>query len=659
VEKNKGLWILGIYFFLSVYLLPMFPHGGSANELTRWATAASLVEKSSFEISWTANLIGANVDATRIDERIYPVQPPGGAVLAAPIYALSRVIIGAPDASNIRISWFAMRFFISTLPLLLLGLWLYNRDSDELSLAALFFATPLFVDSLLLSASALVAVSLYFAFRLLYDTERIFLRNCILAGFICGFALTCEYAAIAPVLVFAVGLFFADKRNESRWQNVFFFALGAAPFVALLLIYNYAVFGSFFAFFQTYVTPDGATPSGFGFPTFSNAYSLLISPARGLFFFAPLLFLPVAAFFTSRERKSWRHRVKVAAIAVSIIAMCGHAPAGSAFGAQHLALTLPLLLDSFFDGEIYEFSNVWQGALFTVSFLLCALPALAFPFAPLEFKYPHNNFWGKLLLDENWFAPNMANVFGLSSSVWTLLPVIIAFAAVLFILRRYARRPSRFGIGVLVGLLMFGVYLGLPNLDNSENEFRRAAVAERHYKPANRLEIYKDSTDPQMRARAVDLEWQIADARAFAPNDFPYLPTREPNLSPSMELTKAAELRKQGRTAEAEAVLQKGKEDFPFARCEMAVGLAEIFRATERKDLARQELESVQNLFGAGSRLDCLRGQFALGALYREAGETEKASRAFKDFLNNTNGADDPEINDLRRQISDYGTPSP
>lgn len=43
--------ILLIYVFLAVYLLPMFPHGGSANELTRWATAASLVEKDSFEIS--------------------------------------------------------------------------------------------------------------------------------------------------------------------------------------------------------------------------------------------------------------------------------------------------------------------------------------------------------------------------------------------------------------------------------------------------------------------------------------------------------------------------------------------------------------------------------------------------------------------------------
>src|SRR5215213_4317190 len=222
----------------------MFPHGGSANELTRWATAASLIEKASFEISWTEDLIGKNVDTARVNDKTYSNKPPGTAILAAPIYALTRLFIGAPDASNIRISWFVMRLFLSTLPLLLLGLWLYNRDSDEVSLATLLFATPLFVYSLLFFSHVLVAVLLYFAFRLLYDTERIFLRNCVLAGFLSGLAVVCEFPAFVPVLVFGVGLVFADRRNQHRLQNLFIFALGGLPFALLLLIYNYAVFGS-------------------------------------------------------------------------------------------------------------------------------------------------------------------------------------------------------------------------------------------------------------------------------------------------------------------------------------------------------------------------------------------------------------------------------
>ena len=660
MEKNKGLWILGIYFFLSIYLLPMFPHGGSANELTRWATAASLVEKGSFEISWTESLIGKNVDTARVNDRTYSNKPPGTAVLAAPFYAVTRLFVGAPDASNIRVSWFVMRFFLSTVPLLILGFWLYTRESDEISLAALMFGTPLFVYSLLFFSHVLVAVLLYFAFRLLYDTERIFLRNCVAAGFLCGFAVTCEFTAIVPVAVFGVGLIFADKRNENRWQNVFFFALGGLPFAVLLLLYNYSVFGTPFTTSYAYESfPEWAEVAGqgvfgIGFPTLSNIYLLLFSPARGLFFFAPILLLPIVAFFTSRERKTWRHRVKIAAILVSILVLGGHGAAhgGWAFGARYLVFVLPLMLDSFFDGEIFEFSNVWQGALFAISFLLCTIPALTFPFAPPEFKFPHNNFWGAFLFQENWFTPNLANVFGLSSSVWTLLPVFVALVAVPIILRRYARRPSRFTVGMLIGLIMVGVYLALPNLDNRENEFRRATIAERYYKPANRLEIYKASTNLQTLRRVKDFEWTIADARAFAPNDFPYSATRSFSPSPSAEFRRVAILQKQGNLAEAEAVLRQGKENFPFARCEFGANLAVMYYATGRKDMALQELESVQPDVNFAARPDCLRSQYLLGSLYRETGETDKANQTFQAFLANTQNSSDPEIKNFRQQIS-------
>jgi hypothetical protein len=165
VGRDNGAWLIAIYLFLSVYLLPMFPHGGSANELTRWATAASLVEKGSFDISWTEPLIGPNVDTAQVGDKVYSNKAPGTAVLAAPVYGLTRVFIGPPNASNIRVSWFAMRFVLSTLPLLLLGVWFYSRESDELSLATLLFATPLFLYSLLFFSHVFVAVVVYLRFE--------------------------------------------------------------------------------------------------------------------------------------------------------------------------------------------------------------------------------------------------------------------------------------------------------------------------------------------------------------------------------------------------------------------------------------------------------------------------------------------------------------
>jgi hypothetical protein len=648
VERNKGLWIIAAYLFLAVYLLPMFPHGGAADELGHWATAASLVEKSSFEIGWTAGLIGPNADSANVGDSVYSTKPPGTAILAAPIYALMRTVVGQPDASNIRISWAAMRFFVSTLPLLLLGMWLYSRDTDELSLAALFFASPVFVCSLLFFSHVLAGVLVYIAFRVIYDARRIFLRNCFLAGAICGFAFTSELTALVPAIALAGGLRFTDRRDRVR--NLLFFAAGAAPFAVALLAYSQAIFGSPFALFHASDGISADLARGIGIPTPSSLYLLLFSPSRGLLFFAPVLTLSLVAFLTSRELKTLRHRVKTAAVVLTVIALGGlySARGGWAFGPLPIVIIVPLLLDSFFDGEIYETSNIWQGFLFAISFFLCTVPALTFPFAPPEFKYPHNSFWGSFLWDENWFVPNVANVLGAPSAWWTMVPAVAALAVVMYVVWRYARRPLRFFCGAIAGCAIVIGYLMLPNLDSAENRFRRATIAETHFGSSDRLERFRATVAPERMSAA---EWRIADTRALAPDDFPYLATRERSASPTAELTRAAALRQIGDAAGAEAVLRNGRSVFPFARCRFATELALLIQASGRREDAIGELLGVGELAGPNAHPDCLRSQFLLGLLYRETGRTDLADRVFGLFLANTDRSSDEEIKRLRRQL--------
>ncbi len=480
-----------IYFALAIYLLPMFQNGGSANELTRWATAVSLVEKGSFEITWTEDLIGKNLDTAKIGEKVYSNKAPGTAVLSVPFYAVTRIFVGAPDVSNIRISWFVMRFFISTIPLFLLAFWLYKREADEISLAVLLFATPLFVYSLLFFSHIFVAVTIYFAFRLLYDERFTKRRQALLAGLLAGLAVISEFPAVFPVLVFGIGLFFTDKRERN--SRIYFYIIGGFPFVIALIIYNYAIFGSPFSMFYLYESfPELAGQSVFkiGFPSLSNLYLLLFSPSRGLFFYSPILIFSVVNFFKSKERRSLRHRVKIAAILVSILFLSGHGAAhgGWAFGARYLIFIISLLLDSFFDGEIYEFSNIWQGFLFGLSFLFCTIPALTFPFAPPEFEFPHNDFWASFLISEAWTTPNLLNVFGFSASLWTLIPVFVLLTAALYFVYENMRRPKRFALGLLCGAVIFTVYIFLPNLDDKEKEARRANISESYFKLENRSE---------------------------------------------------------------------------------------------------------------------------------------------------------------------------
>ena len=661
--KDNGVWIIAIYLVLSVYLLPMFPHGGSANELTRWATAASLVEKGSFEISWTEPLIGPNVDTARVGENIYSNKAPGTAVLAAPIYALTRVFIGPPDASNIRISWFVMRFFLSTLPLLLLGLWFYSRESDELSLAILLFATPLFLYSLLFFSHVFVAVVLYFAFRVIFDQRYILPWHAFAAGVLCGIAVISEFPAVIPAAVFGVGLIFADKRE--RLKRPLYFLLGGLPFALLLGWYNHSLFGSFFSFsyahesFPEWAEVAGNGVFGIGWPSLSNLYLLLFSPSRGLFFTAPIFLYSIFAFFTSRDVHTVRHRVKVATILVTILVISGHGAAhgGWAFGPRYLILIMPLLLDSFFDGEIFQMSNLWQGLWFGISFVFCTIPALSFPFAPPEFSQPHRDFWLKFLTSERWYTPNLGNVVGAQSTIWSMLPVFVLLVLAVYIVFTNSRRPKRFLFGLIGAAVLTTAYLATPTgFEDAELAFRRATIAERFYVPAGRLDEMKINAEVGHNTAALQrirqAEWMIADARAYAPNDWPYLAVSELPPSPSGLMRQAADLQRQGRSGEAVNLLRTGVDELDFARCELTTNLAVILYTSGDKESAQNELESIQPLVDPASTPECLRSQYLLGTLHGENGDTGRERAAFQSFLTNSANTKDPEILSMRQRIT-------
>ena len=114
-----------------------------------------------------------------------------------------------------------MRFFLSTLPLLLLGLWFYSRESDELSLATCFSRRRCFFTACCFFSHVFVAVVIYFAFRVIFDQRYILPWHAFSAGLLCGVAVISEYSAVIPVAVFGIGLIFADKRE--RFKRPFYF----------------------------------------------------------------------------------------------------------------------------------------------------------------------------------------------------------------------------------------------------------------------------------------------------------------------------------------------------------------------------------------------------------------------------------------------------
>lgn len=661
MQKNSRILIIAAYVFVAVYLLPMYPHAGSANELTRWATAASLIEKGSFEMSWTEPLIGPNVDTAKVGNRIYSNKAPGTAILAAPVYAFVRIFIGPPDASNIRISWFSMRVAISTLPLLLLAIWMYRRRVSEFSLATLLFATPLFLYSLLFFSHVFVAVAVYFAFRLMFDSDLGKPRHLLFAGALSGIAVISEFPAVFSVVVFGIGLSF--KSADERMRRMVPFVLGGIPFAIFLLVYNNALFGSPFSMsyahesFPEWAEVAGQGVFGIGLPSLSNAYLLLLSPSRGLFFSSPILLLAAYAIYRSFERSSVRKMVRLAAIVVCLVFISGHGAAhgGWAFGPRYLIFVVPLLLDPFFENEIEMVPETLKSGLLVLSIAFCVVPALTFPFAPPEFVFPLNEFWMSFMLDEGWFVPNLANLFGFSNGLLLLLPALLMVAAVLILVFRSAGESLKAVAGFVLAAVMFTVYSLVPINGYDGGDFRRASIAERYYKPANRLETFaqgaKNVGDWSELRKVNDTRWMIADTRAFAPDDFPYLPGGEMRGSPTATLKAAVNAEKRGDRSSAETLIANGKEQFPFARCEFSSNLAVLYYQANRKEAALSELESVEQMITPAARSECLRSQFLLGSLYREFGRQADADAAFQRFLSNTTDSSEPEIQNYRRQL--------
>lgn len=659
--RDNSFLIILAFVFLTVYLLPMYPHGGSANELTRWATAASLIEKGSFDMTWTEPLIGPNVDTAKIGDRIYSNKAPGTAILAAPIYGAMRLFVGEPDASNIRITWFAMRFAISTLPLLLLAFWLYRRGANEFSLATLLFATPLFLYSLLFFSHVFVAVLVYFAFRLMFDDAFGKANHIVLAGALSGLAVISEFPAIFAVLVFGVGLLFKDK--SSRTLRLLYFVLGGTPFVIFLLVYNNALFGSPFSMSYAYESfPEWAEVAeqgvfGIGVPSLSNLYLLLFSPSRGLFFSSPILLLAVYAMYRSFDRRNIRKLVRLGTMIVCVLMISGHGAAhgGWAFGPRYLVFLIPLILDPFFEGEADNLPDIFKGGSLTASVLLCVFPALTFPFAPPEFNFPHNDFWASFILGERWVVPTAANVVGLPTSVFLLVPVAVCLVATCYFVARKGS-TNGFWIGSLISAALICVYLIVPGIrESQEMALRRASIAERFFSPARRLD--KFAADAAGSGNAVsmlnirNMFWKIADVRSYAPDDFPYLSQRPLEPSPSAVKKSVTQLLKRQKTQEAEIALKSAEETFTFARCEFGTNLAVIYFTSNRKDEALAKLESIVPMVNPGSRPDCIRSQFLLGTLYRELGREADAKTAFQNFLVNSASSNAPEIRNLRKQL--------
>ena len=124
-----------------------------------------------------------------------------------------------------------------------------------------------------------------------------------------------------------------------------------------------------------------------------------------------------------------------------------------------------------------------------------------------------------------------------------------------------------------------------------------------------------------------------------------------PDRKPTAQLKTTTQFGKEGRKQEAEQLLQDGKNQFPFGRCEFSTNLAVIYYTDGRKEAALRALEETQSLVNRAATSGCIRSLFLLGSLYKEMGRNEEAQKAFRQFLADSENSTSQELQGYRRQL--------
>jgi len=446
-----------LYALLALIVIPIFPHFVSPNEMTRWATAAAIVEHHTFEITNLLPLLGGNAfeDASEVDGRVYSNKAPGAALIGLPAYAVVRLIAGPPSAATMRITANAMRLLAATLPLLLLA-WAIKRAakrlgvSDErigLTVLALLFSTPLFAYGLLNFSHALTAAALFGAWSMIFVE-----RHDHAAGALIGLATISEYpCAIAGIVLIACA-----------WRRAPRIIAGGFPFALGLAIYNKLLFGSIFALssgnernaqFRS-MAKEGLF--GIGLPDPATLLRLLFDPSRGLLVFAPILIVALAALPRARKALTTEAFLALVLVPTALIIFYSGYPnwhGGWSVGPRYLVPAIPFLLFPL----IFGVTSILEWIALGASVAAVVPLALTFPFPDRSFTAP----WSTLalpLLRDGLVAPNLFHLIARP------LAIAIPFAIVIAAIGMTAKRSSPWvALGVIL-MFALGALAPTPSL---------------------------------------------------------------------------------------------------------------------------------------------------------------------------------------------------
>jgi hypothetical protein len=441
--------VLVLAFAFHAAFFAWFPSIRSPNELTRIYLAGALLEDRSVELDRQIAKYGGIFDVSVRElgntTHYYSDKAPGVALLSLPALAVQRALYKSPTLdAKVRL----VRLWVSTLPTLLLLVLLLRflkqhlRDPRLPALLVLAYAlgsvaTPYASLALGHQLSAVVLFSAFLAMRRLHPDAH--LGRSLLVGLLASLAVNVEYQN--ALLFLPLGAFFA-ARVRLRPSHLLCALLGAAPLTAVLLLYHKQAFGSPFLTGYSFLASSFREVHaqgllGVALPKASHAFLSFLSPAKGLFFFAPWLVLSVPGLFLL-----WRSRRGDLRLMVAFVLLYGlfvsalvYPVGGWTVSQRHLVPAVPFMVlpAGLFIARLERrrgSGRVLLTGLALPAILACGISTVVWPHYQ---EHLLNPFWqlGWPLFLDRWVAPAALNSFGVSS--FALATALLGSAASLFL----------------------------------------------------------------------------------------------------------------------------------------------------------------------------------------------------------------------------------
>ncbi|MEZ4459517.1 MAG: hypothetical protein R3E66_07265 [bacterium] len=493
---EKWTWHeLATFAFVAIALStfsPWFPKINSANELSRLYLTRAMISPGTLQIDAELKAHGNIADKAKKDGHFYSEKAPGSSLLAVPPVWMYRQVSAAPDlAGEMRVS----RWFVSTFPTILLlislvGFWRREDiDAPTRSLLMLVYGlgTMATTYSVLFYGHQLSGVVGFWLFLAVGaskpgdDDPKLW--PSFLVGFLAGMAELFEYQN--ALMLAPLGVWFVWNQRKN-WRGFLAGFLGILGPALVFGIYHHAAFGAPWKTGYSYLLGDFAKPHAQGFmglktPNLDQAWLVLFSSAKGIFWFSPFLLLALPGLILVGDKARTQAAARVALVVTfgwTLFVSSMAFPDGWTVGQRHLTPIVPWLIwAAGLAITKWRWARVAAPGLALISIFVTGGSTIVWPYYMARLKNPFFDV-GLPLMEQRYFPDNL---FGVNSPALALtFFLIVALAVGVY---AFARQTSRTVVGtVFVTLALASFWWNLGHtIYPDANEVRTVEAIKKKY----------------------------------------------------------------------------------------------------------------------------------------------------------------------------------